>query len=90
MKAQEDDIPIRILTIDQVEAGEPTVRDGRYKLRRPVLLLTAPHHDPVTTASLAFALSPEMQQLVRSMFASVDSAAPPANVQRTDRLTPPS
>lgn len=84
LKAQEDGIPIHILTIDQVEAGEPTVRNGRYKLRRPVLLLTAPHPDPVTTAFLAFALSPEGQQLVRSMFASVDSAAPPANDQRTD------
>lgn len=84
LKAQEDGIPIRILTIDQVEAGEPTVRDGRYKLRRPVLLLTAPPTDPVTTAFMAFALSSEGQQLVRSMFAPVDSTVPPANVQRTD------
>lgn len=84
LKAQEDGIPIRILTIDQVEAGEPTVRDGRYKLRRPVLLLTAPVPDPITTAFVAFALSPEGQQLVRPMFSSVDSAVPPANVQGAD------
>ena len=90
LKAQEDGIPIRILTIDQVEAGEPTVRDGRYKLRRPVLLLSAPHPDPVTSAFLAFALSPEGQQLVRSMFVSVDSAASPANVQHIDSLVPSS
>jgi phosphate transport system substrate-binding protein len=83
LRAQEDGIPIRILTIDQVEAGEPTVRDGRYKLRRPVLLLTTPSPDPVTTAFVAFALSPEGQQLVRPMFASVDSAVPPAKVQGT-------
>jgi phosphate transport system substrate-binding protein len=90
LRAQEDGIPIRILTIDQVEAGEPTVRDGRYKLRRPVLLLSASHPDPVTSAFLAFALSPEGQQLVRSMFASIDSTASPANVQRTDPLIPSS
>lgn len=90
LKAQADGIPIRVLTIDQVEAGEPTVRDGRYKLRRPVLLLTATHPDPVTTAFLAFAVSPEGQQLVRSMFASTDSAAPSANVQPTGRITPSS
>jgi phosphate transport system substrate-binding protein len=83
LRAQEDGIPIRILTIDQVEAGEPTVRNGRYKLRRPVLLLTTPVPDPVTTAFVAFALSPEGQQLVRPMFASVDSAVPPAKVQGT-------
>ncbi|MBI3355419.1 MAG: substrate-binding domain-containing protein [Nitrospirae bacterium] len=90
LKAQEDGIPIRILTIDQVEAGEPTVHDGRYKLRRPVLLLSAPRPDPVTSAFLAFTLSPEGQQLVRSMFTSIDSAASPANVQRTDPLIPSS
>lgn len=90
LKAQEDGIPIRILTIDQVEAGEPTVRSGRYKLRRPVLLLAATHPDPVTTAFLAFAVSPEGQQLVRSMFASADSAAPPTNVQHTGHITPSS
>lgn len=90
LKAQEDGIPIRILTIDQVEAGEPTVRNGRYKLRRPVLLLAATHPDPVTTAFLAFAVSLEGQQLIRSMFASADYAAPPANVQHTGRITPAS
>lgn len=90
LQAQEDGIPIRILTIDQVEPGEPTVRDGRYKLRRPVLLLTTLQPDPVTTAFLAFAVSPAGQQLVRTMYASADFVTPPANVQHKEPMTPSS
>lgn len=90
LKAQEDGIPIRVLTIDQVEPGEPTITNGRYKLRRPVLLLTTPHPDPVTTAFLAFALSPEGQQLVRSMFAPAGHSAPPAHVQKLEQTIPSS
>lgn len=90
LRAQEDGIPIRILTIDQVEAGEPTVANGQYKLRRPVLLLTATRADPVTAAFLAFAVSPQGQQLVRSMFAPVGSAAPPSTIQHAEQLSPSS
>ena len=35
LRAQEDGIPIRILSIDGVEPGEPTVASGRYPLKRP-------------------------------------------------------
>lgn len=59
LKTQKDSIPIRILTTDQVEAEEPTVHNGQHKLRRPILSLTAIHDDPVTTAFLAFAISPQ-------------------------------
>ena len=90
LQAQEDGTPIRILTIDQVEAGEPTVRDGRYKLRRPVLLLTMPQPDLLTTAFLAFAVSPAGQQLIRTMYVSVDVVTPPANVQHKKPMAPSS
>jgi len=68
LKAQEDGIPIRVLILDRVDPGEPTVADGRYKLRRPVLLLTNKDPDPVTAAFVAFARSPEGQKIVRPMF----------------------
>lgn len=75
LKAQEDGVPIQILTIDRVEPGEPTVTSGRYGLRRPVLLLTTPGPDPLTEAFLTFARSPEGQQILRSMFAPLASPA---------------
>jgi phosphate transport system substrate-binding protein len=90
LKAQEDGIPIRVLTIDQVEPGEPTVTNGRYKLRRPVLLLAAPNPDPLTGAFLAFATSPEGQQIVRAMFAPATEAASPLKVQRIGSAVPQS
>jgi len=68
LRAQEDGIPVRVLSIDGVEPGEPTVADGRYKLRRPVLLLTSKQPDPVTAAFVAFAGSPEGRKIVGSMF----------------------
>ncbi|MBI5853960.1 MAG: substrate-binding domain-containing protein [Nitrospirae bacterium] len=69
LKAQEDGAPIQVLTIDRVEPGEPTVKNGRYKLRRPVLFLTSTQRDSLTEAFLAFARSPEGQHIIRSMFA---------------------
>lgn len=88
LKAQEDGIPIRVLTIDQVEPGEPTVTNGRYKLRRPVLLLATPNPDPLTAAFLAFATSPEGQQIVRAMFAPATDATSSLKVQQTGSTLP--
>lgn len=68
LKAQEDGIPIRILTVDKVEAGQPTVRSGEYKLRRPVLFLTAQSPDAVTEAFVTFATSAEGQKIVQRNF----------------------
>ena len=86
LRAQEDGVPIQILTVDKVEPGEPTVTSGRYGLRRPVLFLTAPQPDSLTDAFLTFARSPEGQQILRSMFAPLVS---PAGTQRaTDVRTP--
>jgi phosphate transport system substrate-binding protein len=78
LKAAEYGIPIRVLTIDRVEPAEPTIANGQYKLRRPVLLLSNPSPDPVTQAFLAFAVSPEGQKIVKSMFVpyQVSPAAP--------------
>lgn len=35
-----DGVPVRLLPIDKVEPEGPTVKDGRYPLRRPVLFLS--------------------------------------------------
>jgi len=78
LKAQEDGIPIQILTIDQVEPGEPTVKDGRYHLRRPVLLLTGTQSDPLTESFVSFMQSPEGQRFIRSLYVPLDHPGPAA------------
>jgi phosphate transport system substrate-binding protein len=88
LKAQEDGVSIRVLTIDQVEPGQPSVRSGAYTLRRPVLALTSRQPDPLTQAFLRFALSGEGQPILQPVFvpgpaASFEWQAPPGQV--TDR-----
>jgi phosphate transport system substrate-binding protein len=93
LKAQEDGIPIQILIIDKVEPGEPTVKNGRYQLRRPVLLITGIRPDPVTEAFVAFTQSPEGQQLIRTLYVPLDRltpAAPTTNAQEPEPAVPTS
>ncbi|MGQ0809861.1 MAG: substrate-binding domain-containing protein [Nitrospiraceae bacterium] len=75
LKAQEDGIPIQILTIDKVEPGEPTVRNGRYELRRPVVFVTAKQPDSLTQSFVAFALSPVGQRIVQTMYVPRNSTS---------------
>ena len=85
LKAQEDGISIQILTIDQVDPGDATVKNGRYRLRRPVLMLTGTEPDPLTESFLSFVRSVNAQELLRSMFASVEPSNPttaPSPMQR--------
>ena len=60
--------PVRILLVDGVEPGEPTVRNGRYKLRRPVLFLAGARPNQLRDAFVAFALSPEGQRIISRQF----------------------
>lgn len=93
LRAQEDGISIRILTVDQVDPGEATVKNGRYRLRRPVLMLTATQPDPLTESFLSFVRSVEGQQLLRTMFVPLEPSIPtatPSNVQQLDPPTPSS
>ncbi|MGH7232024.1 MAG: hypothetical protein ACREJU_11800 [Nitrospiraceae bacterium] len=62
-----------MLVIDRVEAAEETVKDGRYTLRRPVLLLSRKEPNPVAEAFAAFALSKEGQEIVAEMFTPFSS-----------------
>ena len=93
LKAQEDGISIHILTVDQVDPGEATVKNGRYRLRRPVLMLTATQPDPLTESFLSFVRSVDGQQLLRTMFVPVEQSVPatvPSNVQQLDPSSPSS
>ncbi|MGH7166635.1 MAG: substrate-binding domain-containing protein [Nitrospiraceae bacterium] len=59
-------VAVRLLPIDKVEPEEPTVKDGRYQLRRPVLLLTATTPNPTAEAFQRFALSKQGQEIVQN------------------------
>ncbi len=93
LKAQEDGISIHILTVDQVDPGEATVKNGQYRLRRPVLMLTAAQPDPLTESFLSFVRSVDGQQLLRSMFVPIEQSIPvtvPSNLQQLDPSSPSS
>jgi phosphate transport system substrate-binding protein len=64
LEAVASGVAVRLLPIDKVEPEEPTVKDGRYTLRRPVLLLTRKEANPTVEAFLAFALSPSGQKIL--------------------------
>ncbi len=57
-------VAVRLLPLDKVEPEEPTVKDGRYKLRRPLLLLGKKESNPIIEAFVAFALSNEGQKII--------------------------
>ena len=61
-------VDVNVLMIDQVEAAKETVRDGRYKLRRPVLLLFKEEPSAVVAAFVAFARSKEGGAIVDETF----------------------
>ena len=67
-------VDVSLLIIDRVEAAEETVKDGRYKLRRPVLLLSRDERNPVREAFAAFACSKEGQEIVAEFFTPYDSS----------------
>jgi phosphate transport system substrate-binding protein len=61
-------VPVRLLPIDKVEPEGPTVKDGRYPLRRPVLLLSKKEPHPLIEAFTQFVLSPAGQQLIAETY----------------------
>jgi phosphate transport system substrate-binding protein len=62
-------VGVALLIIDGVEPAKQTVKDGRYRLRRPVMLLQKKESVPAAEAFAAFALSKEGQDIVEEMFA---------------------
>jgi phosphate transport system substrate-binding protein len=57
-------VPVRLLPNDMVEPEAPTVKDGRYPFRHPVLLLPKKEPHPVAEAFTQFVLSQAGQQLI--------------------------
>ena len=61
-------VAVRLVPVDKVEPEVPTVKDGRYPLRRPVLLLSKNEANPLIDAFTKFALSPAGQQIISEMY----------------------
>jgi phosphate transport system substrate-binding protein len=64
-------VAVRLLPVDKVEPEIPTVKDGRYPLRRPVLLLAKKDPHPVGEAFKQFALSPAGQKIIADTYVPV-------------------
>jgi phosphate transport system substrate-binding protein len=90
LRAQEDGIPIQVLTIDGVEPGQPTLRNGTYGLRRPIYFLSQTKPGPVAESFLAFAQSVEAEQYMKSVFIPIGSPSGigTKDLGRIDRLQP--
>ena len=65
-------VAVRLLPVDKVEPEVPTVKDGRYPLRRPVLLLSRNEPNPLIDAFTQFALSPAGQQIIADTYVPYD------------------
>lgn len=57
-------VAVRLLPVDKVEPEVPTVKDGRYGLRRPLLLLSRKELNPLVEAFIKFSLSPPGQTII--------------------------
>lgn len=88
LDAQGLGIPIRILTIDKIEPGEPTVKEGRYKLRRPVLFLSRNDAPLLVDSFTAFAQSAEGQAILSKMYTSYASPIQPKEAKPTNPNAP--
>jgi phosphate transport system substrate-binding protein len=73
LSAVSSGVAVRLLPLDKVEPEAPTVRDGRYGLRRPLLLLSRPEPNSLVQAFLAFALSASGQSIIGSEYISLKS-----------------
>jgi phosphate transport system substrate-binding protein len=61
-------VAVRLLPVDKVEPEVPTVKDGRYPLRRPILLLSKKEPNPLIEAFTQFALSPAGQKIIAETY----------------------
>ncbi len=62
----------RRLLIDMVELEVPTVKDGRYPFRRPVLFLFKKEPHPVPEVFTQFVLSQAGQQLIAETYIPIN------------------
>jgi phosphate transport system substrate-binding protein len=61
-------VAVRLLPVDRVEPEVPTVKDGRYPLRRPVLLLAKKDPNPLVDAFAQFAQSAAGRQIIADTY----------------------
>ena len=77
LEAVASGVPVRLLPIDKIEPEAPTVRDGRYPLRRPVLLLSNNEPDPLVEAFEQFVLSEDGQKIISEFYTPLPKASSP-------------
>ena len=63
-------VGVALLNVDQVEPAKQTVSDGRYRLRRPILLLRKHESNSTAASFVDFALSNEAKDIIEEMFVS--------------------
>jgi len=63
-------VGVALLSVDQVEPAKQTVSDGRYRLRRPILLLRKHESNSTAASFVDFALSNEAKDIIEEMFVS--------------------
>ncbi|MGQ0557582.1 MAG: substrate-binding domain-containing protein [Nitrospiraceae bacterium] len=68
LSAVSNGVAVRLLPVDKVEPEVPTVKDGRYSLRRPLLLLSKKEPNSLIEAFSKFALSPAGQTIVGEIY----------------------
>lgn len=61
-------VGVALLNVDQVEPAKQTVSDGRYRLRRPILLLRRDDASTTATAFVDFARSREAKDILEEMY----------------------
>lgn len=61
-------VAVRLLPVDKVEPEVPTVKDGRYSLRRPLLLLSKKEPNSLVEAFSQFALSSPGQTIIGEIY----------------------
>lgn len=64
-------VAVRLLPVDKIEPEIPTVKDGRYSLRRPLLLVSKREPNPVVEAFTQFALSSPGQAIISETYVPV-------------------
>jgi len=64
-------VAVRLLPVDKIEPEAPTVKDGRYPLRRPILLLSKKDTNPLIEAFAQFALSAPGQAIIAETYISM-------------------
>ncbi len=61
-------ISVRVLLVDGIEPGTPTVQSGQYPLKRPVVLLMRRSPTALARAFVDFALSPTGQRILGNLY----------------------